>query len=537
MNNRSYLLAIALVCLAIFFPHLSVVEVNIMEARNFITAREMLEYGNWIHTTMNLEPRYEKPPLPTWLTAFSAAFFGTKSLFGLRLPAVLSVVFLIVTFYFLGIQILKDKKQAFIGTLILSTSFYIVFSGRNGQWDIFAHAFMVFAILQLFKAFESDQKSWKQWTLAGIFLGFSFMSKGPVSLFALLLPFLIAYGFIYRYKNFKQKIAPLFISLLLFAVVGFSWGVYIYFTDTGSAADIADKETLAWTNRSVKPFYHYWSFFTQSGVWTYFSFLALLYPFMIKRTEHKKMYQFSLFWTLAAVVLLSLIPEKKERYLLPVLIPMALNTSFYIHYLIQKSKELPKLDVYLANFGFGLIGFIGLIFPFVVYFFFEGHLSPHWVAYFFSSITLFSLGLMIFIWLRKRAFEKCFYGIIMFICSIILFAFPMAELLYDNDKFLSVGTLRSIDGMEEVKLYSTEPFIPSPELIYDLGEPIKRVVSAEQLPQEGRFALLVNDSIPTDVKMHFKTEFITLFDINNLKEGKRGHKKRKTLKLYQLEKK
>ncbi len=82
MNNRSYLIALALVSLAIFFPHLDVVEVNIMEARNFITAREMLDYGNWIQTTMNLEPRYEKPPLPTWLTALSGSIFGMKSLIG-----------------------------------------------------------------------------------------------------------------------------------------------------------------------------------------------------------------------------------------------------------------------------------------------------------------------------------------------------------------------------------------------------------------------------------------------------------------------
>ena len=287
MNNRSYLLAIALVCLAIFFPHLSVVEVNIMEARNFITAREMLDYGNWIHTTMNLEPRYEKPPLPTWMTAVSGAVFGMKSLFGLRLPAVLSVVFLVFTFYYLGIQILQDKKQAFIGTLILATSFYIIFSGRNGQWDIFAHAFMLFAIFQLFKAFETDQKAWKNWLLAGLFLGLSFMSKGPVSLFALLLPFLISYGIVYKYKDFAKKITPLVSSLLVFAVVGFTWGAYIYFTDTSSAEFIADKETLAWSNRSVKPFYHYWSFFTQSGAWTYFSFLALIFVYDQKSRKQK----------------------------------------------------------------------------------------------------------------------------------------------------------------------------------------------------------------------------------------------------------
>ena len=536
MNNKFYLLGIAFVCLAIFFPHLSIVEVNIMEARNFITAREMLEYGNWIHTTMNLEPRYEKPPLPTWLTAFSAALFGFKNLFGLRLPAVLSVVFLIFTFYFLGLKVLKDKKHAFIATLILATSFYIVFSGRNGQWDIFAHAFMLFAIFQLFKAFKSDQKAWKQWILAGLFLGFSFMSKGPVSIFALFLPFLIAYGFTFKFKHIKSKWGPLVTGLLIFVVTGFSWGIYIYLTDAPSAASIADKETLAWANRNVKPFYHYWSFFTQSGVWTFFAFVALLYPFMISRVKDKNQYKFSLIWTLSAVFLLSLVPEKKERYLLPVLIPLAMNTSFYLNYLINNARKLTKADKILASFGFGLIGLIGLVFPFGVYFFFKGNLNGQWTAYFLSSAALFSLGALLFVWIRQKNYEKSFYGIILFICSIMLFAFPMAELLYDNDKYLSLSTLRDMEGMEDAALYSVDP-LPSPELIFDLGEPIKRVKTTSELPQNEAFGLLVNDTISSAVTREFDTEFKALFDINNLKEGKSGHKQRKTMKLYLAEKK
>lgn len=537
MNNKFYLIAIGLVCLAIFFPHLSVVEVNIMEARNFITAREMLEYGNWIHTTMNLEPRYEKPPLPTWITAFSASLFGLKNLIGLRLPASLSAVFLIFSFYFLGVRVLHDKKQSFLASLILSTSFYIVFAGRNGQWDIFSHAFMLFAIYQIFMAFEANGKNWKNWMTAGLFLGLSFMSKGPVSLFALFLPFLIAYGFVYKFNNFKSKWLPLFSSLLIFALVGFTWGIYIYFTDTSSAATIADKETLAWSNRSVKPFYHYWSFFTQSGIWTFFAFIALLYPFMIKRVKDKKQYLFSLIWTLSAVFLLSLIPEKKERYLLPVMIPMAMNTSFFIHYLVDKTVTLKKADIYLANFGFGLIGLIGLAFPFGLYFYFDGHFPGHWVSYFLSSASLFSLGLLMFLWLRKKYYERCFYGVILFTCSIMLFAFPMASLLYDNDQYLSLQTLRKMEGMEALPLYSTDPSLPSPELIFDLGEPVKRVKTATDLPQNGNFGLLVNDSIPMAVQRNFNTEFKALFDINNLKEGRSGHKQRKTLMFYLLEKK
>lgn len=536
MNSRSYLLAIGAVCLAIFYPHLSVIEVNIMEARNFITAREMLDYGNWIHTTMNLEPRYEKPPLPTWLTALSGSVFGMTNLFGLRLPAALSVTFLIFTFFAFSKTILRDRKQAFYTSLILATSFYIVFSGRNGQWDIFAQTFMAFAIFKLFEVFESDHKSWPSWILAGLFLGLSFMSKGPIAFFSLLLPFLIAYGIVYRYRGFSSKLGPLLASLLVMAIVGFSWGLYIYLTDTSSAEYIADKETIAWSNRNVKPFYHYWSFFTQSGIWTYFSFLALLYPFMIRRVEKQTEYRFSLFWTLAAVILLSMVPEKKERYLLPVLIPLALNTSFYIEYLTRKSKEILKTDVILANFGFGLIGLIGLVFPFGVFFFFKGQINPHWISFILTSVALFSLGVLLFLWMRKRQYEKCFYATVLFVCSIILFAFPMAELTYDNDKFLSASTLRNTPEVKDLDLYSTDSLI-SPELIFDLGEPVKIIRSSDQLPQTGSFALLVRDSVPEEASVGFEVGFVTQFDLNNRREGKSGHKKRKTAYLYRLEKK
>lgn len=40
-----------------------------MEARNMVTAREMVHDGNWLVPTMNGDLRLEKPPLPTWLTA------------------------------------------------------------------------------------------------------------------------------------------------------------------------------------------------------------------------------------------------------------------------------------------------------------------------------------------------------------------------------------------------------------------------------------------------------------------------------------
>ena len=125
---------------------------------------------------------------------------------------------------------------------------------------------------------------------------------------------------------------------------------------------------------------------------------------------------------------------------------------------------------------------------------------------------------------------------ILLLCSIILFAFPMAELTYDNDKYLSAGTLREIPEMKGLELFSSDTAI-SPEMIYDLGEPVQRVKSADELPKDGEFGFILVQSIPEEIQQNFKMEFIVQFDINNLKEGKSGHKLRKTSKLFVLEKK
>ncbi|MGK0233628.1 MAG: 4-amino-4-deoxy-L-arabinose transferase-like glycosyltransferase, partial [Psychroserpens sp.] len=206
-NNHIVILLLCLV--GIFFVNLDAIFVNIMEARNFITAREMLQDGHWILTTLNGEPRYQKPPLPTWLTAFSAALFGLKNLIALRLPAALVTVLLILTSYKLSFKLTGNKIYSLLSSLILATSFYIVFAGRNGQWDIFTHGFMIVSIYQLFLFFKNDEKLYIRAFIASVFFGMSFMSKGPVSLYALWLPFLISFGIVYKYKNFKKRILPL----------------------------------------------------------------------------------------------------------------------------------------------------------------------------------------------------------------------------------------------------------------------------------------------------------------------------------------
>ncbi|MEM9680672.1 MAG: glycosyltransferase family 39 protein, partial [Bacteroidota bacterium] len=113
------ILTIAGVVLIMLGFTLDAIPVSIMEARNFISAREMLLDDNWILTTMNGEPRYQKPPLPTWITAVFGALFGLKSTLALRFPGIIILILTGIYTYLLSNKLLLEKTHSLINGLIV----------------------------------------------------------------------------------------------------------------------------------------------------------------------------------------------------------------------------------------------------------------------------------------------------------------------------------------------------------------------------------------------------------------------------------
>lgn len=509
-----------------------------MEARNFITAREMVTDDNWLLTTMNGEPRYEKPPLPTWLAAVAGMLFSFDNLTALRIPSAIITLILVLFSYRLGVYFLKDKKQAFISSLVLATSFYVVFAGRNGTWDIFAHSFMMIGIYYIFQFFSSDEKIWRNALLAGTFIGISFMSKGPVSHFALFLPFLIAYSIVYKYSNFKKKWLPLISLLIVATVISIWWPYYISVMDGETAKAIAEKETTAWKDRNVRPFYYYWSFFVQSGVWTVVAFVSLLYPYLKSRVENLKAYKFSLFWTLAAVVLLSLIPEKKSRYLLPVLIPLAYTTSFYLTYIFKSfEKKLPKFERIPIYINFGLIGLVGVAFPIVGYLFLKDRLTGFLSPFAITSIILVMIGFFILKYVIQRKIHMAFYLIIGFLMTAVTFGFPLANAFLDNPKYNSLQDISRKAETEQIPVYMFN--IQSPELVWDYGGKVPLLHSHDlTIPKEKTFKTLVMIGAKKSLEEAFpnaKITYLETFDLNPIDSTKSGYKDRLRTDMYLIQ--
>ncbi|QBN20054.1 ArnT family glycosyltransferase [Flavobacterium nackdongense] len=534
-NHKFWLLVIS--CL-VLIPHLSVIEVNIMEARNFITAREMVGNNNWILTTINDLPRYEKPPLPTWLTAVSGMIFGFGNVFGLRLPVVFITLLLVFSTYKLSEKLGLPKQQNFHNGLILITSFYIYFAGRDNQWDMYTHSFMMVCIVFLWKFLNDKKHSFLNACLAGLFFGFSFLSKGPISVYALLLPFLIAYGIIFKF-DLRGKKFYVFLLLIIGFCIGLSWPLYVRYVDPETVARVTKLESSRWGSYNIRPFYYYWSFFTQSGIWTVPALIALFYPYLKTRVSNLKAYQFTLIWTLASLMLLSIIPEKKSRYLLPVLIPMALNTGFYIEYLIRNFKNINlKIEKSVLYFAFGLIILICLIIPIGLFIKIKNEFAGFELWLIGLTISLFSLGFIAFQNLRKKDFLNVFYAVIGVQVAVIIFGIPLTNAVLINPDYHSAKELKEKEKELGIKSYEMSSF--TPEIVWDYGHSIPVVLNEKtnmiNLPKERKFGILASkkDSILSKKKLeNYNLKKISTVDLNRVPKESKKHNDR-LFRIYYL---
>lgn len=322
--------------------------------------------------------------------------------------------------------------------------------------------------------------------------------------------------------------------LLLIAialVISGWWHVIIYLSDSQAAKEITAKEVSNWNSYNVRPFYYYWNFFIQSGTWTIVAFVGLFYPYLKDRVFHRRGYTFTVIWTLASVILLSFIPEKKSRYLLPVLIPLAMNTAFYLEYLfrISRTHALTRWEKIPVWFQFGLIGTVGVLVPFGGYWYLGNQLEGNWVWFILLSISLFVLGLLIFIALRKNRIARAFYMTLAFMVALVIFGLPLSDSLSTNPQYRGFSHLRSWQDSTGLAVYEFEE--GSPEMIWDYGMPMPVLKNGEQgqFPPQGTFGVVAFEELETEVREYFtpyRVQKIGYFDVNPRGREQGGHKDR-----------
>lgn len=513
------------ICLITFFVNNSVIIPDIMESRNIITAREMVYDGHWMIPTMNGELRLEKPPLPTWLTAV-AEMISADDIGLQRAMAGLASVMLVVFFYLSAVEFMHNRRYAFFSTLLLCTCYSVILMGRTASWDIYCHAFMMGAIYFLFRAFSIRVQGRFYFFLSGLFLGLSFMSKGPVSFYALLLPFLISYIYYCR-PSLKGKWSGFIVLLVTCLVVSSWWYVYIYLFHEEAMRYVINKESGAWANHNVRPWYYYWKFFLEAGVWSLLLLTAIFLPLWSKDERRKKEYLLPLVWLLLDVVLLSLMPEKKSRYLLPILIP----ASFTMGYLIivwnerLSSSHSSKADKMLYRINAWLLTVVVAVLPVAGYKFLYS--SGYMTLPLFISISLIMFVVAIYLGRAAIGLRPCkmVVGVVALFLAAECFIMPSLKNVINNPEMKSMALTRDMELLDAVPFYSNKKDGLRIELVYaahrkirplDLSkaDSIMKVLPCAVLTRHGAAA-----ELPATIWQQVDSTYIGRFDDNRRPRG------------------
>jgi 4-amino-4-deoxy-L-arabinose transferase-like glycosyltransferase len=140
--------------------------------------REMLYSGDWGHTTLNGEPRFDKPILVYWCQSASVALLGLNE-FALRLPSALAMwVWCLATALFVWPR--WGRTAALSAGSLLATSLGVVLIGRAATADALLNLWLALAAFDLWRHLEHGERA--PLRRAAVWIGLGILTKGPVAL-------------------------------------------------------------------------------------------------------------------------------------------------------------------------------------------------------------------------------------------------------------------------------------------------------------------------------------------------------------------
>ena len=324
MSDKSLRFFLFLAILINFYLTLSITPLfNLDEGAFSEATREMFVNHNFITTYLNGGLRFDKPILIYWLQALSTLIFGFNE-FALRLPSAIAATLWSIGIYFFTKKIF-DEKKGILAAFFMVTALQIGLIAKAAIADSLLNMFIAFSMFSLYIYLKENKEKYLLLTFA--FIGFGFLTKGPV---AVLVP--LATYFIYSLikKDFKKFLKDTFNikGIIIFLIIALPWYIAEY-----------KQEGMKFID----------GFFLKQN----------LKRFDTSFEHHKG----SLFYYIP-VVLIGFLPW----------------TSLFIKYLV-KLKEIIKND-------FVLFGSIWFFFVFL-FFSFSGTKLPHYVIYGYTPVFIF----------------------------------------------------------------------------------------------------------------------------------------------------
>jgi 4-amino-4-deoxy-L-arabinose transferase-like glycosyltransferase len=285
-----------------------------------VTAREILQNGNWIMPTCNGEPRLQKTPLSYWLVAGLAKITGRVDEFTTRMPsAVFAVLSVAVIFYFVNHWL--GFRIAVLSSAVWATSEGYILYSHTARPEMILTFFIVLSLLSFYSAVTADSRK-KQVTYMLVFwVSFALgnLTKGPAPLPLVLIPVILYIVIFHRWKIIS-KLLPI-VGPIIFLVIVLPWPLAV--------AQKVNWDLVVWKREFIDrffgdyakgnyPLYYYLLImFKYTVPWVAFLPMALVAPFYKVWAEKMPAMKFLWLWFIANLVFLTIDAGKRQHYILP----------------------------------------------------------------------------------------------------------------------------------------------------------------------------------------------------------------------------
>ncbi len=525
-----HIIVIAAICFCSFFYNLGAHDVDLMEARNFVTAREIAQNGTWLIPTMNGEVRITKPPLPTWITALARIAGGNvDNNRTMRLPAAMAASMMVFSLFgFMG-TLTKDRLLPFISAVVLATSLLVIVMGRRGTWDIYCHSFMLLAMWIFSSGWNKKGTSFGLFLIGGFFLSLSFMSKGPVSFYTLLLPFVIAYTCTFGLRRISEKWKEMLLALLIFGIFSSTWPVLVHIVHPKLSEALAKTEVSSWATRHVRPFYFYAHFALYTGIWAVPVIAGFFKSFAKKRVNKFGQYYFVLLWAVLSILLLSIIPEKKERFLLPAIIPMAIMVGYLFRSLFQSCNGgIPtKGENRLVAAHTFLVCIASLCIPSVIFYFGVAKNIVSLTTGIGWSVVYFLLAGFLIYSYKIMAIGLIFFHTVVLVCLVNISLLPIiyaSPLYIKNPAWQPLRDVRNIQEINNLDYFHIGNI--SPIQVWQIGKVVKTLSDKnEKFPYEKLPIALFSNSDSSNILNTWQLDSLEIQTLRKFRYDPRNSKR------------
>lgn len=372
MKTWHLYLIVAVCWAAIFLPGLSQLELRGEEPRRVLPGLEMIRSGDWITPQVAGEEYHRKPPLVNWLAAWSFLALGEVGEFAARLPAVLSVLALVLVLVGVASRFYGMSGGLFAAVVLL-TNIGLLEKGRLIEIEALYIALFGIGWLLWYLLWKSDRSAWLYWLVPAPVLGLAWLAKGP--------PYLVFYyativALLWSHKHLKALAHPAhWVSLVVQAAVFVPWmmAVAARSESAGGASATAQDQILSRLSFGDIDWVG-WPLAIVQGVVNYLPWAVVLVVFYFARGREKfgipardrDRTLNGLLWGVAVgYFVVALLPESRPRFTLPLMVPA---TVLLAHCLAMMSDEGRGKFVIVwrrcLRVGLLLVGVVAVVVPF-----------------------------------------------------------------------------------------------------------------------------------------------------------------------------